>query len=246
MYMHKTASRFAVLQRQVFIVSYRDTAVRTYISPIGYDTRRVTRPVVYGGISGADRIVLLRPAEESDTERATQAVADVEQLLQEIEPEADCGVERVSTDSFQETVHDCCAVLDRIPDERELVVSLGGGARDVLLPLTVATLVFARRVDHTLFFSDLDGDVRDWSLPDLTAQVPDRTADTLEAIVAAGDWLSLSALAAETGQSKSTVIRHVNDLEAAGVVAADTSEKAKRVRVSFTGELLWTARRIGR
>lgn len=219
--------------------------MRTYVSPIGYDTRRVTQPVVHTGIGSDDQVVLLRPSEESDTERATQAVADVEQLLQEIEPEAGCSVERVSTESFEETVRDCCAILAEIPDEREVIVSLGGGARDVLLPLTVATLVFAGRVHRTLFFSDLDGDVRNWSLPDLTARMPDRTSDTLEAIVAAEDWLSLSALAAETGQSKSTVIRHVNDLEDAGIVEADTSERAKHVRVNFTGELLWTARRIG-
>jgi CRISPR-associated protein Csa3 len=34
------------------------------------------------------------------------------------------------------------------------------------------------------------------------------------------------------------VVRHVNDLEEAGVIQADTSEKAKRVRATFSGEML--------
>lgn len=217
--------------------------MRTYVSPIGYDTRRVTRPVINTGLGSEDRVVLLRPDEEADTERASQAVADVRQFLQEIEPDADCNVVHVSTDSFEETVSGCCTILADVADERETVVSLGGGARDVLLPLTIASLVFARRIDRALFFSDLDGTVLEWPLPDLTARVPERTGETFETIVTADDWLTLSAIAAETGQSKSTVIRHVNDLQDAGVVETDTSEKAKRVRSAFSGELLSMAGR---
>jgi len=215
--------------------------VRTYVSPIGYDTRRVTRPVVTTGLSDADRVILLRPDTESDNERAAQAVADVKQLLQEIEPEAECDVTRVSTESFESTVRDCCRVFADISSENDVIVSLGGGARDVLLPLTVVAVVLARSIDKALFFSDLDSTVRTWPLPELTARIPERTTETFEAIVRADGWLSLSAIADATEQSKSTVIRHVNDLQDAGVVEADTTGKAKRVRVAFTGELFWMA-----
>ena len=107
-----------------------------------------------------------------------------------------------------------------------------------MLPLTVAALVYARRIDAALFFSDLDNSVQEWTLPDLTARISDRAFQTFEAIVEADGWLSLSTITEETEQSKSTVIRHVNDLESSNVVVADTSEKAKRVRVTFSGELL--------
>lgn len=216
--------------------------MRTYISPIGYDTRRVTRPVINTGLGNDDTVLLLRPDEESDTERATQAIADVRQLLQEIEPGADCVVERVATDAFEGTVRDCCSVLADRSGESELIVSLGGGARDVLLPLTIASLVFTREIDRALFFSDLDSKVREWTLPNLTARIPERTSETFQTIVTADGWLSLSAIADETDQSKSTVIRHVNDLEGVGIVEADTSGRAKRVRVNFSGELLSIAK----
>nr|WP_206335674.1 CRISPR-associated CARF protein Csa3 [Natronolimnobius sp. AArcel1] len=216
--------------------------VRTYISPIGYDTRRVTRPVVKTGLGAEDTVVLLRPSEESDTEQAMQAVADVEQLLQEIEPMASCSIERISTETFEATVRDCCTVLADIDSDSNAIVSLGGGPRDVLLPLTVAALVLSQTVDNALFFSDIDNTVQEWPLPDLTAGVPSRTTDTFETIVTAGDWLSLSTIADETGQSKSTVIRHVNDLEDAGLIESDTSAKAKRIRIAFSGELLSLAR----
>lgn len=211
--------------------------MRTYVSPIGYDTRRVTRPVLNTGLSSDDTVRLLRPERESDTERASQAVADVEQLLQEIEPDADVVVTRVTTDSFDETIRECCDVVAGISEKQETIVSLGGGARDILLPLTVASIVFATQVDRTLFFSDLDNEIQEWSVPRLTAQVPKRALESFEVIASADGWLSLTSIADRTDQSKSTVIRHVNDLEDAGVVESDTSEKAKRVRVSFSGEL---------
>ena len=212
--------------------------MRTYISPIGYDTRRVTRPVINRGLDSEDELILLRPGGETDTERATQTIADVEQFLQEIEPNYRQRVEHVVTDSFEETVRDCCQIVSDVGDDREIVVSLGGGARDILLPLTVAALVYARRIDAALFFSDLDNSVQEWTLPDLTARISNRAFRTFEVIVEADGWLSLSTITEETEQSKSTVIRHVNDLESSNVVVADTSEKAKRVRVTFSGELL--------
>ncbi|MEF8821969.1 MAG: CRISPR-associated CARF protein Csa3 [Halovenus sp.] len=212
--------------------------MRTYVSPIGYDTRRVTRPVITTGLSADDTVIMLRPDEESDTDRANRAIADVESLLQEIEAAADHTVQRVSTDGFETTIRECCEVLLSTPDESETIVSLGGGARDILLPLTVASLVLSRRVDHALFFSDIDQEVRPLSLPNLTARIPERTEDTFDALVESEGWTTLGEIAEETGQSKSTVIRHVNDLEEASVVGSDTSEKARRVRISFTGELL--------
>jgi CRISPR-associated protein Csa3 len=216
--------------------------MRTYISPIGYDTRRVTRPVINTGLGSDDELLLVRPGEESDTGQADQAVADVRQLLHEIEPDCTIAVERVVTDSIEETIRNCCRILADVDHTRRLIVSLGGGARDIFLPLTVATLVYVRRIETTLFFSDLDSTVQEWELPNLTARVPDRTLETLDMLVQTGNWHSLSEITEKTDHSKTTVIRHVNDLEDAGVVEADTSQKAKRVRATFTSELLALAR----
>lgn len=216
--------------------------MRTFVSPIGYDTRRVTRPVINTGLAGNDTVILVRPREGSDTERATQAVADVRQMLQEIEPDATCEVTRISTEAFEETVRSCCAVLADITRDHQTIVSLGGGARDILLPLTVASLVYAQKIDTALFFSDLDNSVREWSLPTLTATIPNRAFDTFEQIQTNDDWISLSELDDLTELSKSTIIRHVNDLAESGVIETRTIDQSKQVRVAFSGELLWLAR----
>jgi CRISPR-associated protein Csa3 len=210
--------------------------MQTFVSPIGYDTRRVTRPVLRHGIDSDDEVVVLRPASESDTERAAQAITDVEQYLHEVDPGLTVTVERVPTGDLEPTVTACDDVLRAA--RGEVVVSLGGGARDVLLPLQIATLCRVDDVDAVLFFSDLDGSVTEWSLPRLTAVVPDRARATLAAVEAADEPVSLSAIADRTGQSKSTVVRHVKALETEGLVESTTDGKAKYVRASFTGRLL--------
>lgn len=215
--------------------------MRTYVSPIGYDSRRVTRPVLNTGLGPDDEVYLLRPERESDTERATQAVADVEQMLQEIEPEVTITITRIATDSFESTVIDCCDLIATLSADPETIISLGGGARDILLPLTIASVTLSKAVDRTLFFSDLDGNVQNWTLPQLTARIPDKASTTFETIVRADNWLSLSELTTQTDQSKSTVIRHVQELADAGVIETESREQSKYVRVSFSGELRWIA-----
>jgi len=218
--------------------------MHTFISPLGYDTRRVTQPVVQTGLSPADEIVLVRPATESDSERASQAIADVEQLLHQLEPEATCTVERVTTASFGETVMEWCDIVTTPDADRDVVVSLGGGARDILLPLVTATLLVAPRVDQTLFYSDLDNSVQQWHLPALTREIPARATPTLGALIDTDGWQTLSELAADTDQSKSTVIRHVQDLTAAGLAESRDAGKAKEVRPTLTGTLRWRARTL--
>lgn len=210
--------------------------MQTFVSPIGYDTRRVTRPVLRHGIDSDDHVVVLRPASESDTERATQAIADVEQYLHEVDAGLSVTVERVPTDDLEATVTACDDILRAAGGE--VVVSLGGGARDVLLPLQIATLCRVDNIDAVLFFSDLDGSVTEWSLPRLTAVVPDRARETLAAVEAANEPVSLSAITDRTGQSKSTVVRHVKALETEGFVESTTDGKSKYVSASFTGRLL--------
>lgn len=210
--------------------------MRTYLTPIGFDTRRVTRPVVHNGIGENDVVVLLRPEDKSDTERAERAIADSRQLLQEIEPEVGVVVERVPTGELNQAILTCRALVDAA--EGQCTVTLGGGPRDLLLPLFVAILARVGGVDQVLFYSDLDQSVREWTLPNLTACPPDRTAPTVETLRVADGPLSLSEVAEASDQSKSTVVRHVKDLAASGVVSSHHEGQTKYATLTTTGKLL--------
>lgn len=209
--------------------------MRTFVSPIGYNTTSVTRPLLSYGVDSGDQIVLVRPLEESDNNRAAEAIDDVERLLSEIEPEIDLATERIPHDDFEAATLACSDVLAAAAGE--LVVNLGGGARDVLLPFAVAAVTHAADVDTVLFFSDVDGSVREWELPRLTETPTESTTETLAVVVDAGGPVSLSTVTDRRDVSKTTVARHVDDLEAVGAVRTWSDGKAKRVEARLGGIL---------
>lgn len=209
--------------------------MQTYLSAIGFNSTSVTRPILSHGVDTGDRVVLIRPNTEPDS-RAEEAISDVERLLQEIEPEITLSTEQISHGTFQTAVLECSDLIRAADGDR--IVSLGGGARDVLLPFALAATTHTQLLDTVLFFSDLDGTVRDWVLPRLTATVEETTEKTLRAIVDADESISIPDLTDETGASKSTVTRHVNALTNEQVIRTWTEGKTKHAEATITGRLL--------
>jgi len=209
--------------------------MRTYISPIGFNSTSVTRPLLSRGIDTGDDVVLIRPNVE-DESRATEAITDVERLLQEIEPDVSVSTERLTHTGFERAILECSDIIRAAEGER--IVTLGGGARDVLLPFAIAAITHVRLIDTALFFSDIDGTVREWQLPRLTATLRETTRPTLAAVDEEGGSASIPTLTEVTGSSKSTVTRHVHQLTDEGLVEVWSEGKTKHARITLTGRLL--------
>ena len=210
-------------------------AMQTYISPIGFNTTSVTRALINHGVDSNDTVVLVRPAEETDDNRGAEAVADVEQLLQEIAPTISVRVEGIPHDEFETAVMQCSKIIRTA--ESSVVVSLSGGARDVLLPLTVATLAHEQFVESTLGYSDIDGQVREWVLPNISTTPSDGQCATLAEIAGNNPEISIPELTTRRDSAKSTVTRHVNELEADGFVTSRTEDRTKHVSITLAGRL---------
>lgn len=211
--------------------------MRTYLSPIGYNSTSVTRTVLLShGLSEEDQIVLIRPTEETDDSRADEAINDVHRLLSEVQPEISVTTERIPHDDFETAVLRCHELL--LAATGSVTVNLGGGARDILLPLMTAVLKEIQHIDSVLIFSDVDGKVREWELPTLTATVSDSVSETLTAIADAGGETSIPTLTERTERPKSTVARHVGLLEQNGAVVGWLEGKTKHVSLTLTGKLL--------
>lgn len=209
--------------------------MRTYVSTLGYDSKRVTRPVLSNGLDTDDVLVLLRPRTDTDDNRAAQAITDVEQLVSQIEPDVTVSVETIPYAEFPAAVRRCSDIL-RAADGT-VVVNLAGGARDVFLPVATAALAHTELIDTVLSFSDIDGEVRPLQLPALTASIPSNTWNTLAAIDRFDGPTSIPALTAELDVAKSTVTRHVTALEDAGAVVTRQAGKTKHVELTLTGDL---------
>lgn len=210
--------------------------MRTYISPIGFNSTSITRPVLSQGVDTDDRVVLIRPKRETDDSRAKEAIADVRRLLTEIEPDVSLSTERVPHDDFETAVLQCRDLIRTA--EGEVIVNLGGGARDVLLPFAIAVLAERPLVDRALLFSDIDGQVREITLPRLTATISASVGETLLAVTQLGGETSIPELTEKTQRSKSTVTRHVDVLESNDAVETRREGKTKHVSLTITGRLL--------
>lgn len=209
--------------------------MRTYLSPIGYNSTSVTRPLLSNGIDSGDTIVLLRPDTEEDS-RGNEAIQDVKRFIKEVEPQITLETERLPHQNFEASVQRCSDVIRAAEGRR--IVTLGGGARDILLPFTIAAITHVQLLDTALFFSDINGSVSEWNLPHLTAHIPQPPRKTLAEIVVEPDGLSIPALTDRTDQSKSTITRHVTQLAESDAVKTWTEGKTKHVRSTLTGELL--------
>jgi CRISPR-associated protein Csa3 len=206
-----------------------------YISPVGYDSTRVTRPILSEGINDGDRIVLLRPAGQDDDTRAAEAINDIERMVKQVQPNVTVVTETIPPEDFQAAVLACSTLLTNVDDD--LVINFGGGPREVYLAVAIATLAHPDAVDKTLQFSDLDGNVEEISLPRIVGTLPESTIETLGVIVKSDAGIGIPDLADTLDRAKSTVSRHIRQLEDADAVTSEMHGKTKYVNATFTGEL---------
>lgn len=207
--------------------------MRTYLAPLGFDSRRVVRPVLSEGLDESDRVVLLQPAKSSDqSEEAFEEVADVlTQVVSDLELES----EQLPYTDFVETTLLCTDLIQAAGGET--IVVLGGGAREILLPLTVATFSNENYIDTILQVGDIDSSVRRIPQLNLRGNISNAEATLLADLTALDTPLSISEIATELDKSKSTVARHVDSLESEGFVQTTKEGRTKTVEQTDSGRI---------
>jgi CRISPR-associated protein Csa3 len=207
--------------------------MRTYVSTIGYYDTRVVRPVLDQGLNAGDVVVLLRPYD--DDSDGDSAVADVKQIFSELGPDVDIVVEQITYDEFSTSVMECVDVL--MAAEGETIANFGGGPREIFFAFTIAALVTSNQIDTVLQFTDIDEEVRQLRLPELMTAPPSKTHTTLQAVASVGQETTLPEVAEQSGQSRSTVGRHLNSLESAGAVDTEKQGKTRHIQLALGGQL---------
>jgi CRISPR-associated protein Csa3 len=206
-----------------------------YLSPIGYDSTRVTRPVLSEGIDDGDRIILLRPKEDQADSRAEEAINDVERMVTQVQPQVSVETKYITHNEFEAAVVECSDLITEGHDS--LVVNLGGGPREVYLPVLTALLAHPDAVKKVLQFSDLDGSVSRISLPRISGGVSQPALATLQSVVRSKTEIGIPELADDLDKAKSTVSRHIQELERAEAVRTEMHGKTKVVMPTVSGVL---------
>ncbi|WP_226013618.1 CRISPR-associated CARF protein Csa3 [Halomicrobium salinisoli] len=212
--------------------------MRTYLAPLGFDSRRVVRPVLSEGLDQDDEVVILRPSDSSD--RGEDALEEVEEVLTQVAPDLTLQTESLPYSDFVETVLYCTDLI-RAADG-ETVVILGGGARELLFPLVVATFSSDKWVDTILQVGDIDSSVRRLPKLNLRGYVTDAEAELLLELTNLNTPLTISQIADKADKSKSTIARHVTSLEEEGFVETQQDGRAKTVTVTDGGRVFLKSR----
>ena len=183
--------------------------MKTYLSPLGFDTSHILSLIVRCGIEQGDRICLIRP-EFGEDARAKRAIENVRVMSQKISSDISVDVLLVDNRSIEFMI---LALLDEIrrstpphlPDGI-LTVNLSGGPREVLVALTTATLVLAPRIHQCAIFSDISREIEVYKPPRLPLSIDERGLRILADIAEHGP-ASISEIARRTGVSESTTSR---------------------------------------
>lgn len=192
------------------------------------------RPILNNGLDADDIIVLLRPRGDA-SDRAKNAIQDVNQTVNELGPESDVVIEEVNYQAFEAAVLECVDVLEAA--EGTVVLNFDGGPREIFLPLTVAAIARPNDVDLALQFRDVDEEIEEVALPNLMSRPSDATLDTLRYLVSIDESTTLPGIAEKTEKSRSTVGRHLDALESAGAVETWMESKTRHVTPTLAGRL---------
>jgi len=206
----------------------------TFIATLGFDSTRVTRPVLTHGLEEQDEIVLIHPVDH-DNARAKEAKDDVRRMVTELQPNVEIRTVTLNPKAFFDGIRQTTAQVDAAEDE--IVLILGGGARDIYLPVAFTAFVRQSTIDTTLQFSDITGSVSELAIPNFLHPPGDSVVETLEVIVEGGGEVSLSLIADSLGIAKSTVARHVTELEEREFVRSELDGKTKMVNPTEHGRL---------
>jgi len=207
----------------------------TFIATIGFDSTRVTRPVLTYGLEEGDEIVLVQPNDEGENDRSNEAREDVRRIVTELQPNVTVDSITLDPEKFYEGIR---RSVHRIESESDdVVLVLGGGARDIYLPVAFSTFLARDEIHKVLQFSDISGSVSELQIPNFVDLPSDSVVETLGVIVNSDDKTSLTFISNTLDVAKSTVGRHVSELEERGFVRTEKHGKSKMVYSTEEGRL---------
>jgi CRISPR-associated protein Csa3 len=184
--------------------------MRQYIASFGFDTRRITRPVINSGIDAHDQIVLLQPATNFDNEgefindRAADATAELVDFFSQIDDDIRIVSAPITYPPFEVAIRELSALVtdaeratrtgipqnDAEADAPSLgtkavktILCPGGGLRELLFPVSIVAAAHPSHLSRVVMLGDLDSKPTTITLPTVNPHIPDRAEKTFQVFV---------------------------------------------------------------
>jgi len=208
-----------------------------YLSTIGFSPNLVTRPIIASGISNGDTVEIICPEQNTETaqNKTEDAINAVRSTLSGAVGNVSVEVTVLTDLSFANVVSECSRL---IIEGESPIVCLGAGPTDLHIPMVVAATAHQKQIESTMMYSDIEATPVEITPPALTTDLPGLATETFKRVAEAGDsGISLSQLATDGEQSRSTASRHIQSLEDRGFVTTEKQKKAKVASLTPLGEI---------
>ena len=213
--------------------------MKTYISPLGFETTHIISLIVAHGIEKGDRIILLRP--NAPDSRADRAVEDIRDLTAKVDHTITVDVAKIDHHDFGVMI---LRFMDLISSATppaaptgKVIVNLSGGPREILVALTAASMALSDSIYKTTNFSDIDRELSEIELPHITRTL-DKTAWQILDDILKHEPTTLTAVAGRIGASESTVSRQSAKLAGLRAVEITPAGRKKQIALTLSGRVL--------
>ncbi len=234
--------------------------MKTYISPLGFETTHVISLIVAHGIEKGDHIILLRPI-VSDP-RADRAIDDIKDLTGKVNRTITVDVVPIDHHNFSAMM---LSLMDLIasaaqPDAQpttpptaqpaatappappasargKVIINLSGGPREILIALTAASIALSELVYKTTNFSDIDRELSEIELPHIV-RMPDAKVRQILGDILKNEPTTITAIASRLGISESTISRSCAKLADMQAVKITPDGRNKQITLTLSGMVL--------
>ncbi|QXO94209.1 CRISPR locus-related DNA-binding protein [Methanospirillum purgamenti] len=213
--------------------------MKTYISPIGFDTTHLLSLLVRFGIESNDSIILIRPIDDDD--RSFRAIEEIQELTRKIGDGITIDILKVDHRDFMSMVFVFIRSLSESAgkpgNNDKLYVNLSGGPREILIALTTASITVSDKIDLVTSFSDIGRDLQIISLPYI-ANSPDEKEYYLLHDIKKNGPTSFADIASRLQISESTISRQCSRLSGLQWITVESRGKNKFASISPSGEIM--------
>jgi CRISPR-associated protein Csa3 len=213
--------------------------MKTYISPIGFDTSHIFSLLIRFGVESHDKVILIRP--KKDDERSIRAIEELTELVRKIANDITVVVHMVNHLDYTDALYQCINIIDQTSKEgglnNKIFVNLSGGPREILIALNTASLALSEKIHLVTSFSDVERMLKVISLPHIMNTPEQKEFGILTDIKKNGPT-SFAEIASRLQISESTISRQCSKLSGLQWIDIETRGKNKYATITPSGEIM--------
>lgn len=203
---------------------------QTFVFNMGYDTSHVNSVLASEGVSSGSNVILVVLGEADS--RQENSIDEIQSYLGSLDIDVSLEVFPLAGDIGK----DMSALVELFSERQDICLSLSGGPRDTLIPLTLAATFSDNRISKTYFRSDIDAELDEIDLPYFSPDISETELSLIREC--AENRKTAREITDNTVFSDSTVYRVLDDLADRNLIQITKDEGKKNYGLTSLGKLI--------